>query len=118
MKQPGKHGAIRTYLKQHPPGIVEQILKSVSGLQRRRRRAVLILRGMLLVTLLHACKIYDWPQLRLFLVCFGMAFFGSIVLIHWIALQYESSRIRKVAKKANASKRSVTRILLSMEKQK
>lgn len=98
-------------------GRIEAFAKSVSGIQRRRRRTVLLLRAFLLYTLIEISEAYGWHTAEKILVDFSLAFYGAIVLLAFIGLQLEGKRIRKVARETGQRRMNVARVLRKVEKE-
>lgn len=103
--------AIRTFLKSNPPGRIEAALFSISGIQRRRRRTVLWLRGVFLYFLFQWAQGKGYEDLAQGILHFSLAFFGILILLTFIALQLEGKRIRKISRLSGKTRITVARVL-------
>jgi len=107
--------AIRTFLEQNPPGRIETALFSISGLQRRRRRTILWIRGVLLYFLFQYAESRGYTSLQEGIQAFAIAFYSALVLFTFVALQYEGKRIRKIARLTGKNSITVARVMRRKE---
>lgn len=109
---------IRSRILETPPSSFEEFCKGTTGLQRRRRRTVLIIRAVLVYLAVEFCEARGYDLAEKILVDFGLAFFGSVALLAFVGLQLEGIRIRRVARNLGVKRLDVARVLRRIEKEK
>ena len=107
-----KQQAIRTMIKANPPNRIEAALKEIGHLDHPKERARLIAAALFLGGVFYFSK----GSLKTFLAAFCSLYFGSLVLIHYISLLYESKRVRKISRASGGTRLQIARTLKQVER--
>lgn len=93
-------------------------MKNISRLDSRRGRTVLLVRGFVAGLAILSAGALELNLFKGFVVNFSLGYFGIHVILHYLALQLEGRRVRRIARTQGTKPLNVAKVLQSVERRK